>query len=170
MASRSTLILGLITAIVFGIVGILLTGVFPFSGGLHPWLGWSVFAFSAVVLLATLRQLLWPIALIEATRRGIRLRIRAPMSRRGLLFVPWSHVQAVVLTQVATTRGARESALGLRIMQDQLIRLPSLRWNSAHAAPEAPNCDVVFAASMMEGDVGQSVRRIELCRESAERR
>lgn len=170
MASRSTLILGLIAAIVFGIVGMLLTGVLHATQRLHPWLGWSVLAFSALVLFATLRQLLWPVALIEVTMRGIRLRISAPINQRRLLFVPWSHVRAVVLTQVATTRGAREAALGLQIMQDKVIHLPSLRWNSAHAAPDAPNCDIVFAASMIEGDIREWVKRIAICRESVERR
>ncbi len=167
MANQFTLILGLIAALVMGIVGLLLTGIVPARRGPHPWLAWPLLALSVVVLLAALRQLLWPVALIEATTRGVRLKIRAPLSRRGLFFVPWSHVQAAVLTQVATSRGAREAALGLQIMQDKEIRLPSMRWNSAHAAPDAPNCNVVFAASVIKGDVVEWVRKIEGCRESA---
>jgi hypothetical protein len=169
-ASRVTLILGLIAAIVFTTVGMLLTGIIPGSRSQNLWLGWPVLTFSALVLGATLRQLVWPVALIEVTKRGLRLRVRAPMSRGGLLFVPWSHVRSVVLTRVATTRGARAPALGLEILQDQAIRLPGLKWNSAQAAPEAPQCDVVFAASMMEGDVAEAVKRIDLYRREAQQR
>src|ERR1700680_3303157 len=35
-----------------------------------------------------LGQLLWLVPLVEVTSRGIRLRIRAPIRRSGLLFVP----------------------------------------------------------------------------------
>ena len=51
--------------------------------------------------------------------------------------------------------------LGFQIIQDDMIRLPDMRWNSAHAAPEAPSGEVIFAASMVSGDVVEWVRKID---------
>jgi len=132
--------------------------------GPNPLVGWPMLAFSALILLVTLRQLLWPVPLVEVTSRGIRLRIRAPIRRSGLLFVPWSNVRAVVLSKTAAAPlkgGGRENALGFQIIQDAVIRLPSMQWNSAHAAPEVPQCDIVFAASMVNGEGAEWVRKIE---------
>ena len=167
LANRFTLALGALAAVVFGWVGLLLTGLAGAGQSLKPWVGWPMLALSAVVLVATLRQLVLPVPLIEVTAAGVRLRIRASMSHSGFLFVPWSHVSGVILTQTATSRGGREDALGFRITQDQTIRVPSLKWIAATAAPEAPQCDVVFAAGMIAGDVHDWVRKIEECRNRA---
>lgn len=169
-ANQFALILGVIAAIVFGVVGLLLTGIVHTEHSPNPAVGWSMVVFSALILVATLRQLAWPVPIAEVTARGLRLRIAGPMSRRGLFFVPWSHVRAVLLTQTSTGSlrgGGRQDALGFQIVQDDLIRLPSVKWNSALAVPEAPACDVAFAASMVSGDIAEWVRRIEDCRVQA---
>ena len=124
-------------------------------------------AFAAGVLIATGRQLLWPMPLVEVTSGGVRLRILA--RRSGFLFVPWSNLQAAVVTQTVTGRGGRQDALGFQIAQDETLRLPDLRWNSARPAPGAPTCDVAFAALAISGDVQEWVRRIEQCRLRTER-
>ena len=163
-ANRFTLVIGCLGGIVFGFVGLLLTGIVGNSHAANPSIGWVVLSLSAVVLIATVRQLLWPIPLIEVTCRGVRLRIGAPMRGSGLFFVPWSSLRAVILTQTVVSNfgaGGRENALGFQIAQDELFRLPAVRWNSSHAAPEAPKCEVVFAVSMLDGDVRECVRKIE---------
>ncbi len=163
-ANPFTLFLGCLAGIVFGFVGVVLTGIVRNSHAANPSIGWVLLSLSAVVLIATVRQLLWPIPLVEVTCRGVRLRIGAPMSRSGLFFVPWARLRAVILTQTVATNfggGGRENALGFRIAQDERFRLPAVRWNSSHAAPEAPRCEVVFAASMVNGDVHECVRKIE---------
>ena len=163
-ANRFTLILGCLAAIVFGFIGVLLTGMVRVNRAPSPLMGWVVLTLSAVILVVTVRQLLWPVPLGEVTCRGVRLRVAAPMLRSGLLFVPWSRVRAVVFTQTVVTNlkgGGREDALGFQIDQDESFRLPEVKWNSSHAAPEAPKCDVVFAASMISGDVRECVRKIE---------
>jgi len=164
MANRLTLLLGAVAAAVFGCVGLLLTGLVGAGGRSSPWVGWPMLAFGAAVLIATVRQLLWPVPVVEVTSRGVRLRIRTPMSRSGFLFVPWSHLRAVIVTQVATPHGGRQDALGFQIAQDEAIRLPDLRWNAGQPAPEAPQCDVTFAAATISGDVRDWVRKIEQCR------
>jgi hypothetical protein len=159
-----TLLLGCLAGLVFGFVGFLLTGIIHVNHLPNPAIGWAMLGLSAVVLAATVRQLLWPVPLVEITQRGVRLKVGGPMDRSGLFFVPWSHVHAVVLTQTVATHstgGGREDALGFQIAEDARIRLPEVRWNSSHAAPEAPQCSVVFAASMIGGDVRQWVRKIE---------
>lgn len=162
-AQIATLILGCLAGIVFGFVGLLITGLIRNSHAANPAIGWVLLGVSAVVFIATLRQLLWPIPLVDVTCRGVRLRIGAPMHRSGLFFIPWSRLRAVLLTQtmIKNAAGGRENALGFQIAQDQLFRLPKVRWNSSHAAPQAPKCEVVFAASMINGDVRECVRKIE---------
>jgi hypothetical protein len=166
MANRPMLIIALIASTFFVFISLLLTGIISTRRAVNPGWGWPLLVLSVLALFATIRQILWPVPLIEVTTHGVRLRILAPMTQHGLFFVPWSHVQAVVLTQVATSRGARAPALGLRIVQDDVVHLPAVRWNSSHAAPDAPDCDVVFAESMLEGDAAKWARKIEAFRGS----
>ena len=166
MANQFTLILGFIASALFAIVGLFLVGIIHATQGRNPLVGVLVLAVSSIVIGATLRQLLWPVPLVEVIPQGVRLRIGAPMSRRGLYLVPWSHLRAVV-TQVATARGGREEALGFQIIQDETIRLPDIRWSSGHAALNAPKCEVVFAASNLNGDPADWARRIEAHRPEA---
>src|SRR6267378_2691227 len=114
MANRLTLLLGAVAAAVFGCVGLLLTGLVGAGGRSSPWVGWPMLAFGAAVLIATVRQLLWPVPVVEVTSRGVRLRIRTPMSRSGFLFVPWSHLRAVIVTQVATPHGGRQYSIDFK--------------------------------------------------------
>ena len=159
--NRFTLVLGCAAGTVFGFVGLVLTGIVRLKGAPTPLIGWAALTLSAFVIAVTVRQLLWPVPVVEVTRRGVRVRIGSPVRRSGLFFVPWARVRAVVFTQTVANRGGREDALGFEIEQDDRFRLPEVRWNSSHAAPDARKCDVVFAASMISGDVRECVRKIE---------
>ncbi len=166
--NRFTLVLGCVAGIVFGFIGLIFTGIAHLKGAPRPLIGWAMLTLSAFVIVVTVRQLFWPVPLIEVTRRGVRVRIGSPVRRSGLFFVPWARVRAVMFTQTVASRGGREDALGIQIDQDDRFRLPEVRWNSSHAAPDAQECDVVFAASMISGDVRECVRKIEEQRIRAE--
>jgi hypothetical protein len=163
-ANPFTLVLACVAASIFGFLGLLLTGIARFIHNPNPRFGWPMLGFSLLILLAAVRQLLWPVPLLEATGRGVRLRIASPMSRSGLFFVPWTRVRGVVLTQTVATssRGSgREDAIGFLIDQDGGSRLPVLRWNSGTVAPQAPPCDVALPASMIRGSAAQWMRKLE---------
>lgn len=164
MPNRFILFLAILAGCIFGAIGLALVGLLRSGEGVNPTFGWSMLGLSAVVLVAGVRQLLWPVPLIEVTSRGVRLRIRSPMGRVGFLFVPWSHIRSIILTQTGSGHlegGGRVPALGFQIIQDETIRLPNLRWNTCSVAIEAPKCDVAFSSNMIRGEVRDWVQRLE---------
>ena len=151
MANRGSLTLGLVGSAIF-----MLTLRGP---GLGRWIG----GFMALVFLSCLIHLIWPTPIVRASRDGLYLGI-GTFGRS--FFVPWERVDEVVLTEVVSM--GRESsprdAIGFVIQQDDVFKLPTLRWNCAGEDVGGVHTDVRFESSMIGGDVKAWVQTIEAFR------
>ena len=67
LANQFTLILGCLAGVVFGFVGLVLTGIVPTNQPPNPSIGWALLALAAIVLGATVWQLSCPVPLVEVT-------------------------------------------------------------------------------------------------------
>ena len=150
MPNRVSLLVGLVVSAFF---------FFAFLGP-----GWRrvLDALLALVFLSCLFHLLWPTPIVRAAQDGLYLGI-GTLGRS--FYVPWDHVDAVVLTEVIPL-GAKHSnrprkALGFVIHQDDLFKLPGVQWNVAGDDVGDVHSDIRFDSTIFEGDVTTWVQTLE---------
>ncbi len=104
-------------------------------------------------------RLIAMLPIIEASELGIAIWFHGPYRRP--FFAPWSRVRAIVLTEVLSARGARQSALGLDFVKDTEFPAPPPAAGARAPAPRAAHADLAWPARSLSGDARQWVALLQ---------
>jgi hypothetical protein len=116
---------------------------------------WFLMAVSILIALGSGLRLLLQLPIIEASELGIAVWLYGPYRRP--FFAPWSHVRAVVVTQVRGAKAARASAprdaLGIELVQGDRVRLPRSPVNDELPIDGAAPADLAWSRRLISGNI-----------------
>ena len=111
-------------------------------------------------------RLLIQLPIIEASELGIAVWLHGPYHRP--VFVPWSHVRAVLLTQVrradAPAGAAPRDALGIELNHPDRFRALPRPANDEVPVDSAAHADLAWSSRSISGDLRRWVELLQAIR------
>jgi hypothetical protein len=167
MPGRSALWAGMVVSLASAAVLGWLARTAP--GPLPIALCWGAFGLSALAAAGCGLRLLIQLPIIEASELGIAVWLHGPYHRP--FFVPWSHVRAVLLTQVrradAPAGAAPRDALGIELNHDDRFRAFPPPANDEVPVDGTAHADLAWSSRSISGDLRHWVELLQAIRSEA---